>query len=157
MEENISINKNHLHYPNNDIYHLFRIVLENYSIEALASKLYLHAGTVKRWEKQKKIPNSYKNELLRILGKAQELVIGRDLDQFYTKKEIAKKCFDIFKETAKRLDINLNNYYFVEPSAGNGVFLNLLPNGRRIGIDILPQNKEIIQKDYLKWQPPKSI
>jgi hypothetical protein len=82
-------------------------------------------------------------------------------DQFYTKPDVAEYCFNKFKEVAKGLDINLNNYTFVEPSAGCGHFYRLLPHERRIGIDIEPQKsimlqeewKDLIKSDYLLWQP----
>ncbi len=32
---------------------------QNYSITELAKKLYLHTGTLKRWEATRKIPNEY--------------------------------------------------------------------------------------------------
>ena len=43
---------------------------------------------------------------------------------------------------------------YIEPSAGNGSFFNILPNNRKIGIDIEKfNNNEIIIEDYLKWEP----
>jgi predicted RNA methylase len=82
-------------------------------------------------------------------------------DQFYTKPQIAKYCFDKFKEVADNLDINLNNYVFIEPSAGCGHFFRILPKNRRIGIDIDPKKSpimkekynDLIKSDYLKWYP----
>ena len=42
------------------------------------------------------------------------------------------------------IEINMMNmdkdYIFVEPSAGNGSFLKVLPEKRRIGVDIEPRN-----------------
>lgn len=80
-------------------------------------------------------------------------------DQFYTKPDIAKYCYKTFQNVAKKLDINLKIYIFIEPSAGCGSFFQLLPKNRRIGIDIEPkkisgiENKGIIKSDYLKWRP----
>lgn len=80
-------------------------------------------------------------------------------DQFYTKPNVAEKCFEIFKSVAKKLDVNLDNYTFIEPAAGCGCFFQLLPKDRRIGIDIDPkkitgiENKKIIKADYFEWTP----
>lgn len=80
-------------------------------------------------------------------------------DQFYTKPKIAEKCYKIFKRVTKDIGVNLNNYTFIEPSAGCGCFFQLLPRNRRIGIDIDPiklpsvDNSGIVKSDYLKWYP----
>ena len=80
-------------------------------------------------------------------------------DQFYTKPYVAEKCFSDFQKVAKQLGVNLDEYTFIEPSAGCGCFYQILPSKRRIGIDIEPQkyanidNKGIIKSDYLDWQP----
>ena len=133
-------------------YALFTQALLNYPITEIAEKLSLHIGTLARWKQQSKVPASYKKDLLRILGVREELQGERILDQFYTKKDIARKCFNDFIKVTKELNININNYHFIDPSAGNGVFYNLFPKNK-IGIDISPQNKEIIKKDYLEWFP----
>ena len=79
--------------------------------------------------------------------------------QFYTKPQVAKKCYKTFQKVAKEIGINLNSYVFIEPSAGCGCFYQLLPKNRRIGIDIEPKkisgidNRGIIKSDYLKWYP----
>ncbi len=78
----------------------------------------------------------------------------KKLDQFYTKPNIALSCWlnslpIIYDLTGKTTD----DLFFIEPSAGNGVFYNLLPEGndKRMGIDIDPQHKEIIKDDFLSW------
>jgi hypothetical protein len=82
-------------------------------------------------------------------------------DQFYTKLDVAENCYKDFKREAKNLKINLNQYTFIEPSAGCGHFFRILPKTRRIGIDIDPQKspmtkdeyKDLIKSDYLSWYP----
>lgn len=80
-------------------------------------------------------------------------------DQFYTKPNVAEKCFNDFQKVANNLGVDLAKYTFIEPSAGCGCFYQMLPKNRRIGIDIEPQryknidNKGIIKSDYLNWQP----
>ncbi|TAF47731.1 MAG: SAM-dependent methyltransferase [Sphingobacteriales bacterium] len=75
------------------------------------------------------------------------------LDQYFTKQDVAtalyKKTCDIISSYENLADIN-----WIEPSAGNGVFFNLLPKNKRIGIDINPLNNEIIECDYLKYRLP---
>ena len=72
-------------------------------------------------------------------------------DQFYTNERVATECvkrvIELLPETRE--------YRWVEPSAGNGVFLRSLPASfDRIGLDIDPNAKGILSQDYLTWQPP---
>jgi len=72
-------------------------------------------------------------------------------DQFYTHPEVSKRCI----ETLKSKLLNANSYLWVEPSAGNGSFLNQIPSEfEKIGIDIEPQSQNIEKGDFLKWTPP---
>ncbi len=75
------------------------------------------------------------------------------LDQFYTEPSVAKYCTDSLMHYLEKEDVNINDYTFIEPSAGNGSFLNLLPKNKRIGLDIAPLSDEIIQVDFLSWKP----
>jgi len=77
------------------------------------------------------------------------------LDQFFTKKNIAKKYYHLFLDFLKQENVNVDEYTFVEPSAGNGSFFNLLPKNSRIGLDLMPLNTDIEQKDFLAWNPKK--
>ena len=71
-------------------------------------------------------------------------------DQYYTKSSIAKKCIDILLQHVKQPQ----NYQWIEPSAGNGVFLKVLPTTfNKIGIDIEPKSPEIQQGNFLDWNP----
>ena len=79
-----------------------------------------------------------------------------DLDQFYTKDHIAKKCYKSLLNKIKKTNGKIVNYKFIDPSVGLGAFYNLLPKNKRIGIDILPSEKEIIKADFLSWQPNKN-
>ena len=56
--------------------------------------------------------------------------------------------------------MDLKNYHFIDPSAGTGVFYNLMPENSRIGVDILPTRPEFIGEDYLTWKQnrtPRSV
>ena len=72
------------------------------------------------------------------------------IDKFYTKKDVAKLCIDLIK---KEIKINKNDL-IIEPSAGNGVFMNFIKTlSKNIKFyDIEPDNDSIIKKDFLKLE-----
>ena len=76
------------------------------------------------------------------------------LDQIFTRPEIAAECHRDL--VARMVDdfAPVNEYTFVEPGAGDGAFYDLLPHGRRIGIDIVPMREEFELADFLSWSPP---
>lgn len=48
----------------------------------------------------------------------------------------------------------------MEPSAGEGCFINHLPRARRVALDILPPpdgHAETRRADFLKWSPPPEL
>lgn len=73
-------------------------------------------------------------------------------DAFYTDREIAKQCVDRFLAVCRRRRINLSQYTFIEPSAGEGCFYDFLPDNK-IGLDISPRAENIRQADFLTWKP----
>lgn len=73
-----------------------------------------------------------------------------DLDQFYTKDAIAKLCWNHLNTFLHSRKKNVDDLFFLEPSAGSGSFFNLMPEDRRLGIDLHPQNDGIIKQDFLK-------
>ena len=77
------------------------------------------------------------------------------LDQWYTKNHTAKYCLEKFQKIANENNYDLEKYTFIEPSAGNGSFGNLLPKDRRILLDIDPKDKSITKCDFLSWAPSK--
>ena len=130
-------------------------LLKEKSYSDIAKKINVAVGTVKRWKQLNKIPLAYKFELLKLTNIKIDYskCTYKEKDQFFTPESTASycylKCLDIL---SKRL-VSLENYIFIEPSAGNGVFLNQFPKDRRIGLDIEPRNKEIVSQDYLEWTP----
>ena len=71
------------------------------------------------------------------------------LDQFYTNKDIALKCYNKLNEI-----INLNEYdIHLEPSAGSGSFFNIMDNTKKIGLDIEPKEKDIIKMNFFDYKP----
>lgn len=76
------------------------------------------------------------------------------LDQFFTKDEIAENLYQKARSIITKYEKDLTKFKWIEPSAGNGAFLNLFPNNKRLGIDINPMSDEIIKQDYLKYNLP---
>lgn len=75
------------------------------------------------------------------------------LDQFYTKPEIAKACWKSLAPITRKLTgAPRSKLFFIEPSAGDGVFYNLLPQDRRMGMDIDPCAAGIMKRDFLKYR-----
>ena len=71
-------------------------------------------------------------------------------EQYYTNDDTAKQCVDII---LKRIP-EYQKYIWVEPSAGNGVFLKYVPPGvKSVGLDIDPKHEKIQAHDYSKWNP----
>jgi hypothetical protein len=79
--------------------------------------------------------------------------INRAHDQFYTRSETARLCMQKVESLvpAARLDA-----LFLEPSAGAGAFLELLPLERRIGLDIEPNHPDVIEQDFLDYELPEN-
>lgn len=73
------------------------------------------------------------------------------LDQYYTNQDVAKVCYGKAVEYLKRQGVSEGDCFFIEPSAGDGAFYDLLPVDRRIGIDICPNRPSIIEHDFLTW------
>lgn len=71
------------------------------------------------------------------------------LDKYYTKPEIAAKCYEYLQKRIK-----ISEQTFLEPSAGGGVFLPLLP--RYEAYDILPEGENITQADFLQLELPRT-
>jgi hypothetical protein len=71
-------------------------------------------------------------------------------DQFYTSDAVAKQCVQWIITAVSVVD----DYTWIEPSAGTGAFLHQLPpEFTKIGLDIDPKNNDIIKQDYLSWNP----
>lgn len=125
--------------------------LKTYKIKDIADKLSISAGTIKRWILLQDVPIQYTFDLYKILNKPIDYTkyTSAEKDQFFTPPHIAKECWEIFLIEVK---VNLKEYIFIEPSAGDGSFLKVLPRGS-IGLDIEPRSPGIIMQDYLTWKP----
>lgn len=87
-------------------------------------------------------------------GNTMKVNATNELDQYFTKTEVAAKLYQKCKEVISQYEDNILKFQWIEPSAGNGVFFNLLPKNKKIGIDIKPLNTNIIKADYLAYTLP---
>lgn len=73
-----------------------------------------------------------------------------DLDKFYTQSHVSKHCFEFLHS---QLTIP-EEVIYLEPSAGGGSFLDLLPH--YVALDIAPEDERIEKQDYLKYETEKT-
>jgi len=132
-------------------------LIDNNSICFILEKLSIHKGTFNGWIQKQEVPNNYYNDLNFLLKNKYPMQDNyRAKDQFFTTKEMSNYCFEKTKEILNNLDINHNEYTYIEPSAGCCNFYEILPEQRRIGIDIEPKGylkEELIEKNYLDYIP----
>lgn len=65
------------------------------------------------------------------------------LDKFYTKSEVVQECL-------KYIDLDAYDCV-IEPSAGDGAFYNNIDHSNKIGLDISPENNNIIKQDWFEY------
>ena len=71
-------------------------------------------------------------------------------DQYYTRSSVAKRCVD----SIVSLCPGSLQCQWIEPSAGNGVFLKVVPEAiRSLGIDLDPKDPRILKGNFLTWEP----
>ena len=71
------------------------------------------------------------------------------IDKFYTKKEVAMYCINLFKEYVAPN----NDDIIIEPSAGNGAFIDAIKSLKcdYEFYDLEPEHEEIVKQDYLLY------
>lgn len=157
---------NFKYFNNEEFLKLFHEFRKKYGIDFLANKFSLNNNTIIRWSINNAVPMQYHFDLLsltndkRSISKYIKIISARNKCQFYTKPSVAADCFKRLREFLRIHKINYKSYTFIEPSAGNCSFFNLLPKNKRVGIDIDPKNNnELIQENFLKYEIPnyKSI
>lgn len=149
-------NDNNLNNNSKDLLSILEdTVLKQYSYTEIASYLNVAIGTVKRWVELKNVPRSYSFDLMKLANIPIDYSVFtyKDKDQFFTPDTVAKECVDKFISILHEYGDCETDYLFVEPSAGDGKFMNYLPKERRIGFDIEPMHEEVIKTDYLDWNP----
>jgi hypothetical protein len=129
-------------------------LLKSFTLKNLASELNVAPGTITRWIELADIPKNYEFDILK-LSKVKidySKYSTKEKDQFFTPVDTAEKCFQIFIETIKTYGEDFKTYKYIEPSAGDGSFLKILPQDT-IALDIEPRHPSIINCDYLEWKP----
>ena len=138
-----------------NLLNILHTLLETYTFSDIAERLNIATGTVKRWNDLENVPKSYMFELMKLAN--MEIDYSKfnykEKDQFFTPNKAATYCYAKFVDIMKSYGDVEEEYTYIEPSAGNGSFLTLLPSDRRIGFDIEPRHKEIIKQDFLDWVP----
>ena len=130
-------------------------ILENNSYSYVSSNLNVAFGTLKRWIRLKTVPKSYTFELMKLANMDIDYskFDFKEKDQFFTPLATSKYCYSKFIQVMNKNGDCENDYTFIEPSAGSGSFLKLLPQEKRIGLDIEPKCEEIMKQDFLEWHP----
>jgi len=124
-----------------DLLYILNKILETKTYQEIALYLNVAIGTIKRWIELKNVPNSYTFDLLKLANITIDYskFNYKEKDQFFTPPKTAKYCYNKFIEIIKHYEDSIEDYTFIEPSAGNGVFLKILPKKKRLGFDIEPK------------------
>jgi len=131
-------------------------VFDTHSVKEIADAIFVAVRTVKRWKASQKIPNSYRVEIMKLMGVSVDYTAFSysEKDQYFTPHAIAEYCIQKTFEIIKSNQDDPEDFWFIEPSAGDGSFFKLLPERRRVGLDIEPRHAGITQQDYLEYSPP---
>ena len=129
-------------------------LIKNKGLKYIATELNIANGTVQRWVDNKKVPKSYQFEIKKLCNGDIDYTkfTHKEKDQFFTPTNISKYTIETFQNIMRENNIDINQYTFIEPSAGDGSFTKLLPENT-ISLDIEPRHDKIIKQDYLKWKP----
>lgn len=156
LSENTTLATSSVSLNEINLIQLLHKLIENDSAKSLSVKLNLAPGTITRWIELKDIPKSYEFDLLKLsnIKINYSNYSSKQKDQFFTPVKTAKYCFDLFCNEIHKFDENEKDFRFIEPSAGDGNFLKVLPSNT-IAMDIEPKHIDVIEKDYLDWKPTK--
>lgn len=73
-------------------------------------------------------------------------------EAYWTAPALARRCVEFAAATVPFEGFDL----VVDPSAGRGAFLTLLPPEKRVALDLRPQHPEVRRGDFLSWSPPRT-
>jgi len=129
-------------------------VLKSVTVKDVANLLNVAVGTVERWLLNKSVPADYRFDLLKMLGReiSYESFSSAEKAQFFTSSAMVSHCWSVF---CQKVHVSLSQYLFIEPSAGDGSFLCVLPP-HRLAFDIEPRHPEVVKQDYLLWRATPS-
>lgn len=137
-----------------DLMKILKNLIETHKVKGLSNKLNLAPGTITRWIELNDIPQSYEFDLLKLSNIKIDYsqYSSKQKDQFFTPVDTAKHCFDLFCKVIEKYGEDKTMFHYIEPSAGDGSFLKVLPSNT-IAMDIEPKHESIIEQDYLEWRP----
>jgi hypothetical protein len=137
----------------NLLYYLYNL-LKTYTLKKLADELNLSPGTITRWIELEDIPKNYEFDILKLSNIKIDYskYSTKEKDQFFTPVNTAQICFKLFIDTITKYGENIDNFKYIEPCAGCGNFLEVLPNNT-IAMDIEPRHPSVMNYDYLDWKP----
>jgi len=129
--------------------------LEKYNVKEISDYLSVNTNTVTRWTLLKRVPKYYITDLCNLLciNVDYSNLSFIEKDQFFTQPTTVDYVMKVVEEKLSEFGVNLEEYIFIEPSAGDGSFFKKLPIDRRIAFDIEPRHLGITQGDFLKWNP----
>jgi hypothetical protein len=137
----------------NLLYYLDNL-LKTHTLKKLADELNLSPGTITRWIELEDIPKNYEFDILKLSNVKIDYskYSTKEKDQFFTPVNTAQICFKLFIDTITKYGENIDNFKYIEPCAGCGNFLEVLPNNT-IAMDIEPRHPSVMNYDYLDWKP----
>ena len=92
-----------------------------------------------------------KTKIIITVRKHNDNILSNNYSQFYTKENIAQQCMSILEN---HVDISQFDY-ILEPSAGTGSFFRIIPQEKRIGLDIDPKCDGVQCMNYYNFNPDK--
>lgn len=129
----------------------FQRALRTRGAARIAAEIGVSVSAVRRWANRADPPEGYRGDIRRMFGE-----VPPPEDRFYTKPEVAAQCLARFREALADMGEEEKKYTFIEPSGGAGAFYDLLPPGRRIGMDLDPKAPgadRLLTGDYLRYVP----
>ena len=68
----------------------------------------------------------------------RELSRAQLLSQFFTNEDLAAHVVNTTKHLLEQQGLRWNTLHFVEPAAGDGVFMRMLPRAKSVGVEVDP-------------------
>ena len=139
-----------------NLYDLYLSAVSKAGKNNVIKDLNVAPGTAKRWEDKKEVPPQYYFDLMRLcdLPIDYSSFTPREKDQFFTNADIAENCMSILYNILEQNGCSIDDYIFLEPSAGDGAFLPYLPENY-LAFDVEPKNDKVLTQDFFTWQPEK--
>jgi len=76
---------------------------------------------------------------------------NNQFDQYYTSKKLAARCINCITSNVEEE----YRQFYLEPSAGNGSFLQGIVTNKYLAIDIDPKAENVIKTNFLLFRPPE--